>query len=149
MKLTRRAFSVLAVITASTLALTACGSRSPDTPEPGQALTVSSAELQQSVDGLLANPTALGFDEPLSRRPEPGRTIIGLLTPLATAQTESAAQAEAARLLGWDYKTINQGTGPQDARRRWTPLWPCAPTASSTTARPSPPSRTAWRRRRN
>jgi ribose transport system substrate-binding protein len=66
---------------------------------------------------MLAAPTGIGVDAPLSRQPDAGKFIVGLLTPLPTAKIESAAQAAAAKLLGWKYQEIEEGTGPEDAAK--------------------------------
>jgi ribose transport system substrate-binding protein len=71
--------------------------------------------LSKRVNGYVTAPTGIGITSPLSRKPDADKFIVGILTPLAVAKTESAAQAAAAKLLGWRYREIQQGTGPQDA----------------------------------
>jgi ribose transport system substrate-binding protein len=71
-------------------------------------------QLQAKVDASLKAPTGIGLQTPLSGKPSAGKSVVGLLTPLAVAQTESNAQAQAAKMLGWSYRTVQEGTGPQD-----------------------------------
>ena len=71
-------------------------------------------QLQAKVDATLKAPTGVGVTTPLSGKPAAGKSIVGLLTPLAVALTESNAQAQAAKMLGWSYRTVQEGTGPQD-----------------------------------
>ena len=71
-------------------------------------------QLQAKVDATLKAPTGVGMTTPLSGKPSGGKFVVGLLTPLAVAQTESSAQAAAAKMLGWSYRTVQEGTGPQD-----------------------------------
>ena len=71
-------------------------------------------QLQAKVDATLKAPAGVGMTTPLSGKPSAGKFVVGLLTPLAVAQTESSAQAAAAKMLGWSYRTVQEGTGPQD-----------------------------------
>lgn len=71
-------------------------------------------QLQAKVDATLKAPTGVGLATPLSGKPAAGKSVVGLLTPLAVALTESTAQAAAAKMLGWSYRTVQEGTGPQD-----------------------------------
>jgi ribose transport system substrate-binding protein len=91
------------------------GSTGPTTPNTSRTSSPSTDALKQLVDGYLSAPTGVGITTPLSRKPDTNKLVVGILLPIATAQTESAAQATAASALGWRYKTIIQGTGPQDA----------------------------------
>lgn len=71
-------------------------------------------QLQAKVGATLKAPTGIGVQTPLSRKPSAGKLVVGLLTPLAVALTESTAQAQAAKMLGWSYRTVQEGAGPQD-----------------------------------
>lgn len=75
--------------------------------------TVSSA-LKTRVQALLASPTGIGRTTPLTHKPAANKLIVGIETPIATALVTGAGQAAGARLLGWNYKTIQEGTGPGD-----------------------------------
>lgn len=109
-------------LAAATAVLTAAAcSSSSGTSSPAAATTASgasagsvSAQLQAKVDATLKAPVGIGLQAQLSRKPAAGKFIVGLLTPLAVAKTESNAQAAAAKALGWRYQTIQEGTGPQD-----------------------------------
>ena len=79
----------------------------------GGASTVSSA-LKARVQALLADPTGIGRTTPLTRSPAAGKLIVGIETPISTALVTGAGQAAGAALLGWKYKTIQEGTGPED-----------------------------------
>ena len=74
---------------------------------------VSSA-LKARVQALLANPTGIGRTTALTRTPAAGKFIVGIETPISTALVTGAGQAAGAALLGWKYKTIQEGTGPED-----------------------------------
>ena len=71
-------------------------------------------QLQAKVNATLKAPTGIGVQTPLTSKPSKGKLVVGLLTPLAVALTESTAQAQAAKMLGWSYRTVQEGTGPQD-----------------------------------
>lgn len=75
--------------------------------------TVSSA-LKARVQALLSSPTGIGRTTPLTRTPAAGKLIVGIETPIGTALVTGAGQAAGARLLGWRYHTIQEGTGPED-----------------------------------
>jgi ribose transport system substrate-binding protein len=71
-------------------------------------------QLQAKVNATLKAPTGVGVQTPLSSKPGKGKLVVGLLTPLAVALTESNAQGQAAKMLGWSYRTVQEGAGPQD-----------------------------------
>lgn len=104
------------------LAAAACsssGSSSAATPATSTPATQASGnsalqQLQAKVNATLKAPTGIGLSTPLSAKPGAGKSIVSLLTPLAVALTESNAQAQAAKMLGWSYRTVQEGTGPQD-----------------------------------
>jgi ribose transport system substrate-binding protein len=117
MKRFAQAIGGAAVVTVL-LAAVAC-SNSDSTSSASAAATQATSnlalkQLQAKVDATLKAPTGIGLQTPLSRKPSAGKFIVGLLTPLAVAQTESSAQAQAAKMLGWSYRTVQEGTGPQD-----------------------------------
>jgi ribose transport system substrate-binding protein len=116
-----------AAVMAVLLAAAACGSSGStsgtsstgSTSSTGAAATQATGspalkQLQAKVDASLKAPTGIGLQTPLTSKPAAGKSIVGLLTPLAVAQTESNAQAQAAKMLGWSYRTVQEGTGPQD-----------------------------------
>jgi ribose transport system substrate-binding protein len=113
-----------AAVVAVLLAAAACGSSGSTSGASGTSSTPAAAtqatsspalkQLQGKVDASLKAPTGIGLQAPLTSKPTAGKSIVGLLTPLAVAQTESNAQAQAAKMLGWNYRTVQEGTGPQD-----------------------------------
>lgn len=108
-----------AVVVSALLAAAACSSDSSSATSVSPAATQVSGnpalkQLQAKVDATLKAPTGVGLTAPLSGKPAVGKSIVGLLTPLAVALTESSAQSQAAKMLGWSYRTVQEGTGPQD-----------------------------------
>ena len=106
-----------AVAAMSLFALTACGSSDGSSAGGSTSVGASKADLQAKVNAALAAPTGVGLETPLEKKPQTGKFVVGILTSLATAKVESAAQGQAAKLLGWDYKEIQQGSGPEDAAK--------------------------------
>jgi ribose transport system substrate-binding protein len=109
---------VCAVAALSLSVVAACGSNN-DSPSKSSnnGNSASTSDLQSKVDAALAAPTGIGLETPLEKKPEAGKFVVGILTSLATSKVESAAQGEAAKQLGWKYKEIQQGTGPEDAAK--------------------------------
>jgi ribose transport system substrate-binding protein len=114
-----------AAVVSVLLAAAACSSSGGSGSDSSSATSASPAatqvsgnpalkQLQAKVDATLKAPTGVGLTTPLSGKPAAGKSIVGLLTPLAVALTESNAQAQAAKMLGWSYRTVQEGTGPQD-----------------------------------
>ena len=109
-----------AAVVSVLLAAAACsssGSSSATSASPAATQASGNPALQQlqaKVDATLKAPTGVGVQAPLSSKPGKGKLVVGLLTPLAVALTESNAQAQAAKMLGWSYRTVQEGTGPQD-----------------------------------
>jgi ribose transport system substrate-binding protein len=116
-----------AAVVSVLLAAAACSSSGSSSSSDGSTSSTSASavataasgnsalqQLQSKVNATLKAPTGIGLSTPLSAKPGTGKSIVGLLTPLAVALTESNAQAQAAKLLGWSYRTVQDGTGPQD-----------------------------------
>jgi ribose transport system substrate-binding protein len=125
MKRFTQAIGGAAVVTVLLAAAACSSSGGSSTSNSGGTSTASAAatqangnptlkQLQAKVDASLKAPTGIGLQTPLTGKPAAGKSIVGLLTPLAVAQTESNAQAQAAKMLGWSYRTVQEGTGPQD-----------------------------------
>ena len=74
---------------------------------------VSSA-LKARVQALLADPTGVGRTTALTHKPATGKFIVGIGNPISTSLVTGSGQAAGARLLGWKYETIQEGTGPED-----------------------------------
>jgi ABC-type sugar transport system substrate-binding protein len=82
-------------------------------PAAAGATQVSSA-LKARVQALLANPTGIGRTTPLTHKPATDKFIVGIGNPISTSLVTGSGQAAGARLLGWKYETIQEGTGPED-----------------------------------
>jgi ribose transport system substrate-binding protein len=76
--------------------------------------TQVSSALKARVQALLANPTGVGRTTPLTHKPATDKFIVGIGNPISTSLVTGSGQAAGARLLGWKYKTIQEGTGPED-----------------------------------
>jgi len=116
-----RIIAALAVLVGA-MSLAACAS-SPSSGQPAAAGSTTqaasggtkvSSALRARVQALLANPTGIGRTTALTRKPATGKLIVGIETPISTALVTGAGQAAGAALLGWKYKTIQEGTGPED-----------------------------------
>lgn len=124
MKRFTQAIGGAAVVTVLLAAAACSSSGGSSTSNSGGTSTASAAtqasgnptleQLQAKVDASLKAPAGIGLQTALTSKPAAGKSIVGLLTPLAVAQTESSAQAQAAKMLGWSYRTVQEGTGPQD-----------------------------------
>ena len=82
-------------------------------PAAAGATQVSSA-LKARVQALLANPTGIGRTTALTHKPATDKFIVGIGNPISTSLVTGSGQAAGARLLGWKYETIQEGTGPED-----------------------------------
>jgi ribose transport system substrate-binding protein len=107
-----------ALVAGGLAVLAACSTNADSSSSDGQPVNAASkSDLQAKVDAKLAAPTGVGLSTPLTKQPAADKSVVGILTSLATAKVESAAQGEAAELLGWRYKEIQQGSGPEDAAK--------------------------------
>ncbi len=99
-----------AAVTFVLLAPSACSSGSPT---DAQTTDSHSSAATAIVDAATAKPTNLGVQGALSRRPDPGKHIVGVVagTPTGVLQGKSLAAATAA--LGWDYKTVTTAAAPE------------------------------------
>ncbi len=98
-----------AILAAASLILTGCGSSdggsaavaaTADSSNPGVAAAKAYLDTQQ------ANPTSIQITEPLSKKPDPGKLIVKLVTPQPVTQVVSDGTKAAAEAIGWNYKTI-------------------------------------------
>jgi ABC-type sugar transport system substrate-binding protein len=76
--------------------------------------TQVSSALKARVQALLANPTGIGRTTPLTHKPATDKFIVGIGNPISTSLVTGSGQAAGARLLGWKYETIQEGSGPED-----------------------------------
>jgi ribose transport system substrate-binding protein len=121
----KRVTVLTVALAAGALALTACGGSSTTdsdqavvetpvaeaTPADEATPTAEAApdpllEAIAYLDTRLSNPTSIGIDMPLSKKPEEGKLIVRLLTPVGIQTQIDLGNAEAAKALGWEYKSI-------------------------------------------
>ncbi len=110
----RKILSATAAITMG-LALTACGGEDSSASGGGEGADVAAAEAY--LEPRLANPDSINIDEPLAKRPDAGKLIVGLNSGIPSANTLAAAWKQAATDLGWQYKEINSGSTPEDQQK--------------------------------
>jgi ribose transport system substrate-binding protein len=112
---TRKSASTLTIAVAACLLVTACGGS--DTSSSGGSGSGSgevSAESKKLVEEASANPTSVGYDQPLSKPVPSGKKIVALEVPVAVAQFNIKSQTAAAKDLGWELERIVVGNGPED-----------------------------------
>lgn len=98
------------------IVLVACGGSSATGTNSGSTATTpgmkaASDYLAQYVD----NPNSIGITTALSAKPPTGKSVIYLKTPPAVSQRSDAAQAAAAKVLGWQYGSVDAGATPASA----------------------------------
>ena len=114
---------LLVSVAVAGLALSACSnsasgnstSSGGDNAAGGNAAGVAAAKAYLQTTS--ANPADIVLKTPLSKRPEPGKLIVRLVTPQPVAKVASDATEAAAAALGWSYKAIPIGTGPEDIQK--------------------------------
>lgn len=97
------------------VALAGCGGEGSATENGPSDNDVAAA--QDYLKPFLENPTSINIDEPLSKKPEPGRLIVGLNSGIPSANVLAAGWKQAAADLGWEYKEINSGASPEDQQK--------------------------------
>ena len=110
----RKILSATVAITMG-LALAACGNTDSSSGGGGDAAGVTAA--QDYLSPNLENPTSINVDEPLSKKPEAGKVIVGLNSGIPSANVLAAAWKQAATDLGWTYKEVNSGASPEDQQK--------------------------------
>ena len=110
----RKILSATAAMTLG-LALVACGADDDSTSGSGDAAGVSAA--QDYLAPNLENPTSINIDEPLTKKPEAGKLIVGLNSGIPSANVLAAAWKQASEDLGWEYQEINSGASPEDQQK--------------------------------
>lgn len=110
-----------AFVAAGALTLAACGGDSggdstsgtaqpsPTSPSPtqtGEPTADPLAEAQAYLESRLPNPTSIEITTPLSRKPDSGKFIVRLLTPVGIQNSIDAGNKAAAEALGWEYMSV-------------------------------------------
>ena len=66
---------------------------------------------------FLKAPDKINITTPLSKKPDPGKTVIGLDSGLGSAKVLAQYWKQAAQDLGWTYKDIISGSTPEDQQK--------------------------------
>lgn len=107
------------LVAAGALALSAaaCGSGQPGgSADQGSAAGAEGVKAAQAfLDGYSRNPASIGITEALPAKPSPGKTIVALTIPLPESARLAAAEAAAAKVLGWNFVEVSTGTTPGQA----------------------------------
>lgn len=70
-------------------------------------------QAQQLLEENLENPTSVGIDQPLSEKPEPGKTIVSLQNPTPSTFALEEGMRQASEALGWNFETVPIETGTE------------------------------------
>ena len=97
------------------LALAGCGGDASGGGDVGGDADVSAATTY--LKPHLENPTSINVDEPLSKKPEEGKVIVGLNSGIPSAQVLAQYWKQAAEDLGWTYEEVNSGATPSDQQK--------------------------------
>jgi len=115
------------------LTLTGCGSGGSSDSASGSADTSAA---QTYLDEHLANPTTIGIDAPLSRKPDAGKVVVGLNSGIPSAQVLADYWKKGAEDLGWTYKEINSGATPAEQQKAMESAIQLSPNGILTTGIP-------------
>jgi ribose transport system substrate-binding protein len=109
----------LAATAAMTMGLALAGCGGDDSSEGGGAPAADAdlAAAQEYLDPNLENPTSINIDEPLSKKPEADKLIVGLNSGIPSANVLAGAWKQAAEDLGWEYQEVNSGATPTDQQK--------------------------------
>jgi ribose transport system substrate-binding protein len=69
---------------------------------------------------VAANPAGIELSTPLSKKPEAGKLVVKLVTAQPVTKVVSDGTAAGAAALGWSYKAIPVGTGPEDIQKAFS-----------------------------
>ncbi|WP_459986020.1 sugar ABC transporter substrate-binding protein [Nocardioides sp. AN3] len=112
---------LLVSATVAGLALSACsnsgGGNSASSSDAGGDDAAGVAAAKAYLQTISGNPSDIVLKTPLSKKPEPGKLIVRLVTPQPVAKVASDGTAAGAAALGWSYKAIPVGTGPEDIQK--------------------------------
>jgi ribose transport system substrate-binding protein len=112
--------AMLLVSVVAGLALSACsnsGSDAGSSTSSGGDNAAGVAAAKAYLQTISGNPSDIVLKTPLSKKPEPGKLIVRLVTPQPVAKVASDGTAAGAAALGWSYKAIPIGTGPEDIQK--------------------------------
>ena len=120
----------LALLATGAVVIAGCSSSKSATPSGGDSTTSTGSSASaggSDSSGLAAakaylaanlpNPTSLGLDTKLSKKPATGKYIISLETAQPVSKQKDDAIAAAAKVLGWRYDRITVGNGVEDASK--------------------------------
>jgi len=79
----------------------------------------------------LANPTSIEIATPLTKKPPTGKLLVKLVTAQPVTTVVSDGTAAAAKALGWSYKAIPVGTGPEDIQKAFQSALQLSPTPAA------------------
>jgi ribose transport system substrate-binding protein len=119
----RRAMTgtVVVPLVVAAVVLSACSSSKSGGSSGGSSAAGSSDAGVAAAKAYLAtvssNPTGIALSAPLSKKPASGKLIVKLVTPQPVTKVVSDGTAAGAAALGWSYKAIPVGTGPEDIQK--------------------------------
>ncbi len=119
--------TLTAVVAASSALMLAACSSSGSSAGSTTGGTATSQSTGSASDGVtkakayeqqfLEAPTSINLTTPLSKKPDSGKTVIGLDSGLGSAKVLAQYWQQAAQDLGWTYKDIISGSTPADQQK--------------------------------
>lgn len=119
--------TLTAVVAASSALMLAACSSSGSSAGSTTGGTATSQSTGSASDGVtkakayeqqfLEAPTSINLPTPLSKKPDSGKTVIGLDSGLGSAKVLAQYWQQAAQDLGWTYKDIISGSTPADQQK--------------------------------
>jgi len=111
---------VLPALLVSAVVLAGCSSsKTADSSSGGSGATTDAGV--QAAKAYLAtvtgNPKDIVLNKALSKKPEPGKLVVKLVTAQPVTTVVSNGSKAGADALGWQYKAIPVGTGPEDIQK--------------------------------
>jgi ribose transport system substrate-binding protein len=125
-----------AVLAVASVLVAACssasGTTSPTTAASAAGSTGSSNAGVEAAKAYLAtqltNPTSIQLATALTKKPDSGKLLVKLVTAQPVTKVVSDGTAAAAAALGWSYKAIPVGTGPEDIQKAFQAALQLSPT---------------------
>jgi ribose transport system substrate-binding protein len=125
-----RTATLLASVAVAGLALSSCSSSGTSSAKDSSSAAGSSAATTAASGGdsgvtaakaylakVAGNPSSIAMTTALTKKPATGKLIVKLVTPQPVTSVVSAGTAAGAAALGWSYKAIPVGTGPEDIQK--------------------------------